>query len=163
MVILWLLLVLEWAKGISIKTIPETQTPPSPMIGSSAVHHKESNLIYVVGGQVVETDLKTSDIYSFNLKTKQWSRILIDSEYVPSFLVFHYSYLNSHDEILVFTKNYEVYKFNLKTLGWSYDYIRGDLMKSTALPSFTYMNYNSTEYIVKFGGITTHLTNELYL
>ena len=154
---------LEYAKAISIKTLPETQAPPSPMIGSSAVYHKESNLIYIIGGDVVETDLKTSDVYSFDLKTKQWSRVMIGSEFIPAFFTFHQAYLNSNDEILVFSVNHEVYKFNLKTLGWSYDYLKGDLMKSTSLPSFTYMKYNSTDYIVKFGGMTSHLINSLYL
>ena len=163
MVIVYLLIVLEYTKGISIKTIPDTQAPPSPMIGSSAVYHKESNLIYVIGGNVVETDLKTSDVYSFDLKTKEWSRVLIGSEFVPAFFTFHQTYLNSNDEILVFSVNHEVYKFNLKTLGWSYSYMTGDLMKSTSLIAFTSMNYNSTDFIVIFGGIATNLMNTLYL
>lgn len=152
--------------GLVIKTIPQTNSPPNPMLGSSAVYDETTKNIYIVGGFVVENDSKNSDIYSFNLESKQWNRVSIGSEFTPSYLNFHHTYLkksNGNDEIIVLSFNHEVFRFNLKTKGWSYDLLHGDLSESLSLPSYTSMNYNSTDYIVKFGGLGSELTNNLYL
>jgi hypothetical protein len=145
------------------KSIPETQPPPNPMIGLSAVYDKTSNRIYLTGGHDITSDLKTSDVYYFDLTSRLWERELIGSELIPSFLLYHKTFLNKNREILVFSLNHEIYKFNLKTLGWSSDYLKGDVFESTSNPSITWMTHNSTEFIVIFGGLAKKLLNTLYL
>ena len=153
-------------EALVFKTIPETNSPPNQMIALSAVYDETTKNIYTVGGLIVESGVKNSEVYSFNIESKKWSRVPVGSEFIPSYLNFHQTYLKKsgqHHEIIVLYYNHEVLRFNLKTKGWSYDYLQGDLIESTSLPSFTSMNHNSTEYILRFGGLTEMLTNSLYL
>ena len=154
------------SEALVFNTIPITNSPPNQMLGSSAVYDETTKNIYVVGGFIVESDTKNSEIYSFNLVNKQWDRLKVGSEFAPSYLNFHQTFLRKSDEnheIIVFSYNHEIFRFNLKTKGWRYDFLEGDLMESTSLPAFTSINHNSTDYVVKFGGLTDILTNQLYL
>ena len=110
---------LSSVSSISFKSIPSTRTPPPQMVGPISVLDKTTNTIYVIGGNQVREDILISDVNTFNLDTKVWNKIRVDSDYTPGGMQNTGCYLRKDRKILTFGYVTEVLIFNLESHGWS--------------------------------------------
>lgn len=150
--------------SISFKSIPETKTPPPQMVGPISVLDNETNTIYVIGGNQVREDKVISDVNTFNLDTKVWQRIRIDSNYIPAGCANFGGYLRKDRKILTFGYFTEVFIFNLENNAWSSTELRGHQIGNLMTFGYTSFIHNGTEYFGLFGGMKgSSYTNDLVM
>jgi hypothetical protein len=155
--------------SLDIRTIPPQGSPPMEIQQTSSVFDSQTSTIYIIGGRNFETDQDTSDIYSFNLATNQWSFVYPESSFIPDGMSDHFSYLAPNRVIYTFGvagEKYfsDVFTFDLKTSKWGTAEIQGDDIAGRKLPTMTSFEWNGEPYIALYGGFcATEYDANLYL
>jgi hypothetical protein len=124
---------------------------------SSTVFDPVTSTIYIIGGFNFDKGRDTSDIYTFNLVTNQWSYLEPESEFVPDGIEQHFSYLASNRVIYTFgaagDRFYsEILTFNLNNSQWGTINLQGDSISGRKFPTATSFTWNNTNYIAIYGG-----------
>jgi hypothetical protein len=150
--------------SVSVKSIPSTGPPPVSNLASAAVYDPKTGNIITIGGQQSKSDLLTSEVNIFNIKSKSWESAEIISEFSPSYLVNHGMYLRKDRKILIIGRYSEVFLFDIDYFSWSTEELKGDNIGGVRSYSSTQVVFNETEYFVIFGGINPNgFTNDLFL
>jgi hypothetical protein len=156
--------------GLQISSIPAQGSPPMGLELNTAVFDSLTSSIIIVGGYSTLTTSDTSALYTFSLSSQQWGEIVPESEFVPSGMQKHFSYLTSQRVILNFlgTSNSryvsDVLAFDLNTSRWSTVVLSGDLITGRSYFLACGFEQNGTEFIAVYGGFTqSGYDNSLYL
>lgn len=158
------------AFAFEITKIPLTGSPPSRLSGSTAVYDELKNQIITFGGFDYQLNQYSSELKTFNLTSLEWGILTVHSSIVPPGLESAQMYLREDRKLFVFfgsssigTSN-EVFSYDLLRYVWKIEELIGYRMLGTFRPGFTPFNYNSTNYVGIFGGLTADgLDHNLYL
>lgn len=148
-----LVLLILKAYAITLKSIPETFAPPPAMISSTAIYDSQTNTLYSIGGDQSQNTKYISTIFSFDLTSKQWKKIIHQSEYAPQYIIKHGSYLRKDRKILNFGFWSEIFFYSLDVDEWTKTEAQGERMEALSSFGYTSFTYNDTEYIAIFGGV----------
>lgn len=151
-------------KALKVTNYPRFGAPPVYLLTSAATYDSYTNSIITVGGEQSSDGIKISDVYFFNLTTKQWSSPRLSSSTVPPGLSRHKIYLRSDRKVLIIGTFLDVYIFNLEDYSWTTEKLQGDLLNGVFGFGMAGFTLNDTEYVAIFGGSTQYeYTNSLFL
>lgn len=148
----------ESAYSMKSQMIPSSGSPPNALLYSSAVYDEHTTSIVIIGGYSVIEEKETNSIYSFNIFTKKWAKILPESDFLPGTMQSHYSYLTKSRVLLNFfgissnTVLSDVRAFDLNNSKWSVKGLSGDIINGRRFAIYTSFTHNDIEYIAVYGG-----------
>lgn len=158
------------AIGFELAKIPSTGSPPSRLSGAAAIYDFPENRIITFGGFDYQLNQYSSELKTFSLDSLEWGFLTVHSNIVPLGLEFSQMYLREDRKLFIFfgtssigTSN-DVYSFDLITYSWKLEELNGYRILGPTRFGFSSFNYNNTNYVGIFGGLTANgLDHNLYL
>lgn len=166
---MFLISLLSFVSSIEVKPIPPNLTPPTFRRSISIVYNSDLNSAYIFGGGRQSGETFTNIMWQYNITSKQWSQIPINTPDIPearagSAMTILNSYIYVYGGTTDYGPSSDLWRFDLNKYVWTEQPLLGEIPPEKSFSAYTSFIWKNTTYMVMFGGYTqASSSNDLYL